>query len=724
MPPHSLRPAAANAPRPAAGLWPGLALLGLLLTAPAPAPAAEAGLVDAVFQNRSDALGFNWDVNATGMIGDGTNDCFDGGMVLRLDNWNFQPATTRMTKDGLTFVLTGRYGDLEVTRRVTVDLPLAAVRSVETVRNVGSQRVNTVLSVGSQLGGSCQSAGTNAAAPTAGPTLDRKEHTVYALQHPGGRPSVFWCVRSPRNRHPPEYVINNNRHFNFLWRLDLPPGRSVSVLTTVGQRRWAAAPSAQEIEKEVKPFLQARWAQGLPPEVVGTLLNFQANAQVGLDEPEPVLGELLALARALEVERGTAAHLAFAETAPLEGSVAGTVVRVRTRYGDREIPLADVAALRGGAGRGRTPRLYLRNGEILVGDVEAPGLVLHASSGLELALAPAAVDTLFLPAADGDGEPPAGAGAFVTLLDGSRLGLKEARRAELQAMTPWGLLAVPGPEVVRLVHAPDPAPGMWAALADGSRFPYLPGGEAVQLETLAFGPLEVPASRIAAWSVTQDPRPPLPLIPIPRPAPPPTPQPAPQLPPQPGPSPVASPAPPAPPPGAPPPAPPGGPPAPAPAPAPGPPQPAEPPPPPVEVEYVVGPRPPPTVPYVRLRPDSLVRAELDAPGLDLLTAAGPVHVEQARVVALRRSDDPGVFEVLLAGGGPALRARLATPTVPLRTPWGRLRVPAAHLELLCVDPAALLALEAEAEARRKAAEGEAPAPAPEVVVEDGGKACG
>lgn len=658
--------------------WAGV-LLGCLAGLGANVPRADANeaLVDAVFQSHTDSQGFNWDVGNTGMIGDGSNDCFDGGMILRLDNWNFQVTEPpKMTKDGRTFVLVGRTGDIEVTRRVTVDAQAAAVRSVETVRNRGAQRVQVQLSIGSQLGGNCQSTGTNERAQAVGPALDRKEHTVYAFQPPGGRPSVFWCVRAPRNRGAPSYSVSNQRYFNFTWPLDLMPGRTISVLTTVGQRRWTGVPGNKALEQELKPFLQARWAQGLPPDVAASLLNFHAVAEATLDGPEPVLGELLALAQGLDVQRDGRAHLAFPDTMPLSGSVSGTALRVRTRHGERDVPVAEIAALRGGAGRGRTPRVYLRSGEILVGAVQGAGLALRTESGLQLPLAPDTLDTLFLPKEDGEGEPDPGTNAFVTLLDGTRLALREARSAALDATTPWGRLRVPGGEVVRLLHAPEPVPGMWVALADGSRFPFLAGSDTLELESLAFGPIRLPTSHVAAWSVTKDPRPPLPRIEIP--AAPAVAAPAPAHGEQEQPSAEGA-----------------GPPAPGPAAAGGEaaaPEATAPPAP----QYILGPRPPPNVPYVRLRGDTLITATLQPDQLPLVTAAGPVELERARIVALRRVEDELLFDVLLVGGGPPLRARLGTPTLGLQTAWGPLQVPQAHLELIAVDPKALAELDAEA----------------------------
>jgi len=661
--------------RLAGGPLPGALLLSLVALA-----GAEERLVPAAFNAQTDTLGFLWDVNPVGMIGDGSNDCFDGGMLLRIDNWQFQPTQRQeMTRDGRTFVLVGRQGDLEVTRRVTVDRNASAVRFVETIRNTGSKRLKAQVTLYSNLGGNAMATGTNRRAAFVGTAFDRREAVLYALQqNQGGRPSVFWALCSPRSRNAPGISVNGHRAYMFSWAIDVAPGRRVSIATTAGQRRWPRPPSEKELERDTKQFIRSPWFEDLPIEVRSSIINFEAGS--GATDDDRPLKELEDLATFLEVERGGAARLVLGDTEPLEGGVEGGTIEVSTRLGTTRVPLEEVAALRGGAGRGRTMRCYLRNGEVLVGTLAASDLVFKPATGLEMELGTRALDTLFLALDPRDGLPSPGMRAYVTLLDGTRLGLENARSAALDATTPWGRLTVPGEELKSLQHITDPVPGLWATLADGTRFPFLPGGETMVLQSLRFGPVSVPAAHLVSWSRAPEP----------------TPAAA-----------GAS----------------GG--------APTPPQPESSPTeatPPADVAPGEAPPPPPGTdkPHARMRGDALLPGGPEGADLKLLTSAGDATLRHDAVLALRALPDegPGVFEVLFRDGGARIVARLAEPVLSWATPYGALRLGARDLEAIVLDPAGLRRLEeerrrAEEEAdAREAAERDAAAGEGEEVVED------
>ena len=63
--------------------------------------------------NRTDALGFRWDLNQNGYVGDGTNDCFDNGLMLYSGNHQFQCSQPKMTPNGNELILSGKVGTLQ-----------------------------------------------------------------------------------------------------------------------------------------------------------------------------------------------------------------------------------------------------------------------------------------------------------------------------------------------------------------------------------------------------------------------------------------------------------------------------------------------------------------------------------------------------------------------------------------------------------------------------------
>ena len=115
---------------------------------------------------------------------------------------------------------------------------------------------------------------------------------------------------------------------------------------------------------------------------------------------------------------------------------------VSTRLGETTVPLEDVAVLIGGGGLGRPMRVHLRNGEVLVGKVEAEELTLDSESGLEVRLTPEDVNVLFTRTRGADGIPPAGTVALVTTHRGDQLALRADCPSKLRAMTAWGPVEV------------------------------------------------------------------------------------------------------------------------------------------------------------------------------------------------------------------------------------------------------------------------------------------
>ena len=55
-------------------------------------------LVNANWNHKTDTLGFRWDIQHNGAINDGTDDCFDGGMMLLVNQNQFNPNDYKMTQ--------------------------------------------------------------------------------------------------------------------------------------------------------------------------------------------------------------------------------------------------------------------------------------------------------------------------------------------------------------------------------------------------------------------------------------------------------------------------------------------------------------------------------------------------------------------------------------------------------------------------------------------------
>ena len=491
-------------PRPAR-LLPLLLCLGLGLALSGTAADAKEKLVPANTSqlHRTDSKGFNWDPNSNGVIRDGTNDCFDDAIRLKVNQTHFQPTKPILqTKDGQEFVFEGQIGTIGVVRRLKIHSQTGAVRVVELLTNRSKRRVKMPIELYSMLGSNAQRAVTNLGRAVATGPLQKGETSLFATNPQNGRPSVIFHLRGPSTQVTPVVNVSNTRTFTITYSLDIPPGKTVAIMHGLAQRRFPVPPSPKVMAEELKPFLDASWTQGLPSSVRSAIVNQETSAASaeGLTKATPAHQEVMRLAKAYEVKRDENATVFIERGKPLQGSATGAPLKVVTRMGAVEVPFDDVAVIRGGAGVGRSMRLFLRDGEILAGEIAAPDLIFKTSSGLDIPLTPEGIDALFLPKAERDGAVADGTEAFLTQLDGTKLSLQASEGVNLAAVSPWGDMAIPLDAVVRVRHARDPLPGLWILLRDGSRFPLAVRGDAWKLTSRRFGSVDVAPGSIAAWS--------------------------------------------------------------------------------------------------------------------------------------------------------------------------------------------------------------------------------
>ncbi len=482
-----------------------LALLALVLL-PHPGQEAQAAEkltpANASQLSRSDQRGFNWDLNVQGVIRDGTNDCFDGAMSLKVNRGAYGSNQAAMqTKSGEELVLQGALGDIAITRRVRLDPALGAVRYVEHLHNKSKKTVTVAVEVTTRLGSSAQTVRTSAGRGFTGGTLEKAETGLIAVHAGGSRPGVLFQLTTPKGQHAPRITVQSNRTFKFTWNLTIAGGQNAAVLHSIAQRRWNGPPLGQPLLDEFKPLLTRTWTADLPKSVRNVLLNHRgvAGASATMTSATSAGDAIKEIAKAYDVDRGEAAVLFIEKDKPLNGSVEGEDFVVETRLGATEVAFEDVAILQGGANMGRSMRIYLRRGEVLSGHVRSKGLRFATKAGLEIALDPAGVDALFLPAAAEDGGVPLGVEAFLTQLDGTTLAMGPSKTAKLRTVTPWGDLAIPLSAVVRIEYHREPVPGLWILLLDGTKAPVAVGGGALRLTSKRFGAIDVEPGSMASW---------------------------------------------------------------------------------------------------------------------------------------------------------------------------------------------------------------------------------
>ncbi|WP_147263542.1 discoidin domain-containing protein [Roseimicrobium gellanilyticum] len=152
----------------------------------------------------------------------------------------------------------------------------------------------------------------------------------------------------------------------------------------------------------------------------------------------------------------------------LRGDVTGTAVQVKMDSRTLEVPLADIAGIRGGGGRGREHRVYLRNGAVLTGRASLGECRLAGELG-NLTLNADAFELLLLRVTAEDGKAPEGAAAFVELQNGAVHWLGPQEQRGVQLVTVFGALPIAFSEIWSLERRAEPPFNLIATLADGSR---------------------------------------------------------------------------------------------------------------------------------------------------------------------------------------------------------------------------------------------------------------
>ena len=451
--------------------------------------AADEALIPARFTQPTDSLGFRWDITQQGTVADGSNDCFDNAAVLRVNRTVVSFARPMMTPDGSEFVLSGRAGPIAITRRIRLDATSAVVRYLEIFENTGTASQPLLVTLHTDLGSNAIQTMTERDKMFAG-QFAKDEGAIVAM-HSGDQPGVVFLLADPKSKVKPTVLINGNRGFDMSYDLPLKPGGSVAIVHYLAQRNQANSASARLILKQV-----AKDGRLTDPKIPKAFMKLIANFSTRAEGEEdgvaaPVLAALQALIEAAEINRGKADTVLLDAGAKLAGTVTGGDFTIETEFGKAEVAFVDIAGLTGGGGVQRPVRVFLRNGEVLIGQATGAKFAMTTDTGLAFDIDLAQIQMLALRRGDSDGLPPAAAAALLTTHRGDCLALASPAAAELQVATPWGMIQVPLAEIESLAYVREPFPTHRLVLADRSRLLVMLRGDEWQLATTRFGNVKV-----------------------------------------------------------------------------------------------------------------------------------------------------------------------------------------------------------------------------------------
>ncbi len=456
-------------------------------------PAQQRGsekLVPGIFQQLSDDFGNEWNIQQNGVLGRTTNSLMSGGLVLQIANnqfYNYQPF---MTEDGLEFVLDNNQQNigLEITRRIRLVEDDGLVRYLEIITNPTATTATSIVELRSNLGarftGFYSDRGRRNPA-----TLEKREEGIVVLPKTKGQKALAFGLGSAKAGLKPTITHQNEYQLNFHFPITLAPGATTVLMHTVAQVDVPDALDAKTLGKTFRDAALGRQMDTVPPEFRRSIANFSGNGAFG--EASLLASSSL---ESLGVEPSRTDVLALGDRTRLVGQASAASVRVSTPHGDTEIPFEKVSALTGGGGRGR---VFLRDGQVLSGEIEAQGLRFTMPSGANLELASGSLDRLVRRTAPGDGDWGDGVIALLETYQGDRIALREGGRSpQFHCVTPWGAVTFPLDEILWLSPPEDEPVGHHVAFRDGSRFFGFLGGGDTTVETALFGTRTFPFGEI------------------------------------------------------------------------------------------------------------------------------------------------------------------------------------------------------------------------------------
>ena len=465
-----------------------------LLLAPALRAAPPGGLVPANFQPVTDSLGFIWDLDGNGSIGQGAN-IFSNALYLEVNGSSVSYQQSMMTADASEYFLSGNQNRMDIARRIKIDAKTGFVRYFDTVRNStgAPQKIRYALRI--QFNNQMQAAITDSGAPLAN-ALGAKDTGFVVLPGVGqqGAAGVFLIAgRGAKLR--PTVQNQQNYRINLLYNLQLAAGETVSLAYAVAQRAVNVTPDAKAVAKLLAPLSSPRLLADVPAADRKTLANFAPGTFSG----SPTAPALTSFLENLGVERGPTDVLAIGATTRLKGIASCAALTIETPRGKAVVAFENIAAIKGGR---REARVLLRDGQALTGALAATGLKFALSTGTTIALDAARLDRLVLRAQPGEAQAAAPWG-FVETFDGDRLAVKPDPALKLRATTAWGVREIAADELTGCGPTEETPFGFQVLLKDGSHFTAFLDGDEMTFDTVLFGKKIFRVSEIRQIAVTQ-----------------------------------------------------------------------------------------------------------------------------------------------------------------------------------------------------------------------------
>lgn len=426
-------------------------------------------LVPAALGIRTDKKGNSWNVEQNGTIGRVGSAMVNSGLALMIGDEKFVSFQPMMTADGGEFVLQGRpveeYPGLQVQRRIRLMEDAGGLRYAEMFYNGSTDPMSLNVGLATNFSGNYKTFLTDRGR-TEPVILDEAETGIVVL--PGSSQSTkayLFTLSGPESDTRPTISAQNRYGLEFQYRLDLAPGETAILVHNVAQviipqnfdRRTMLKLFSPLSFGETSQFIDADWSENIANAASSSGVNMISGAGGSLSE-------------ILDIKPGASDILASGSDTRLVGQVSGDVVILSEEFGNAEIPLANIAAIVGKNGQPeKTPRVFLRDGQIYSSQIETPNLKFTQKGGEGIAISPDTLDRLVM------AEPTTAEAdwrddgiALVETHRGDRLKIGKESEFTLSGITPWGNLPVSLDDLIWIIPGSKQSLGHRVELQDGT----------------------------------------------------------------------------------------------------------------------------------------------------------------------------------------------------------------------------------------------------------------
>lgn len=238
-------------------------------------------------------------------------------------------------------------------------------------------------------------------------------------------------------------------------------------------------------------------------EILPYVVNFKPESLTKSVVPDtaPEITRLIALdklCQKLGIKRGTKNILWMSKDEILTGTVEAEKINFSVGDHSGEIDWKDVAAVRGGGGRGREQRLYLRNGSVLDGRVKFSNAKLTGDIGT-MTLDGDALELLLGQIQPEDGKPAEGAQGFVQTLNGRQFWIKESKAFTTKLVSLFGVVSFESGDIWQVQRKSEPPYLHTVTLIDGSRINGVLAENMISADIHGAGMQALSVSELSRW---------------------------------------------------------------------------------------------------------------------------------------------------------------------------------------------------------------------------------